>query len=238
MAKGALESLPDRLIDPMLALLKDGVNADVAAIVGALVTPPGDSRAAILNCARRPFALPMEGNGYTPALHCYRIRHKMRLFTVIHIDHVYTLQFQYVTPACGKDLLDDRWAVLDVVWRSIVEMLKAGKHPAHAGGADVLEAAGVISVDYASALKSEAFFGDTPSPFPGFLAQVDVVWRDLPKEDTSGLPDALSFDARIYVDTPDLSGDPDVVARAVTEAGVAESPPDGRNFPIPDDWSL
>jgi hypothetical protein len=242
-----LQSLPDPLITPLLALLKDAINADVAAaMVAAGLTVAGDSDgagedAAVITTLARPFELRVEGNEALPALHCYRTQARTRQFTAVHLDHLYTLQFVYVTPAVEKDQLDERWPLLDIVWRSLVTTLKKGHHPAHLAGAHVLCDAGVVRADYATALKREMCVEGEHFNNPGFIAQVEVTWRDLSKEDTTGLPLALSFDARVYVDQPDLSAPgigPDVTARAVTDAGIAASPPDGRTFTTPSDWSL
>jgi hypothetical protein len=235
MAFGALESLGDPLIDPILALLKDAVNAEILALTTAM--PAEDARAAIQTTSRRPFVLGVEGEGALPALHCYRVRSRTSQFTAVHLDYINTLQFTYATPACSQDLLDERWAILDRVWRIALKALKRGKHPAHNSGADVLEAAGVVKVDYATGRKQEAFIEHGGSTFPGFVAEIDVTWRNPADEDTSALYPALSFDSQFFVDTDgDTSGTPDVIARALTEAGEAD--PDGKDFPRPSDWSL
>lgn len=236
---GALESLSDPLIDPILALLKDGINADVAALVAAVSPAASDTRAAVLTTKRRPFVLPMEGEGVLPALHCYRVRTRSSQFSIVHTDHTSTLQFTYATPACEVGSLDARWALLDRVWRMIVRMLKRGKHPAHEDGDDVLEAAGVIRTNLAASRKLEVFLGSDAQAFPGFIAEVDVTWRDAAEEDPGELFPALSFDGQFFVNVEgDYTGTPDVTARAVTDAGESEADNDGRDFVRPDDWSI
>jgi hypothetical protein len=234
MAFGALESLGDPLVDPILSLLKDAVNAEILTLTNAASAE--DSRAAVLTTSRRPFELSMDGEGTLPALNCYRVRSKTSQVSIVHIDHIETLQFTYATPSCAEDLLDERWAVLDLVWRRALKALKDGKHPAHNGGADALESAGVVRTAYATAIKREAFVAHGGNTFPGFVAEIDVTWRPADEQDNATYYPALSIDGRIYVDTVngDTSGTPDVIARAVTPAGT----PPGRVFTRPSDWSL
>lgn len=241
MAYGALESLDDPLIDPILALLKAAVNADIAAALPVAPDEPSDERAAVLVTRRMPLELAAVGEGETPVLACYRVRSKVTQFTAIHTDHIDTLQFVYASPSCDQDLLDERWAVLDRVWRSALRALKRGKHPEHEDGEDVLEDAGVVRVDYATAWKREIFVPHGGLTYPGFIAEIDVTWRPEDEQDSTVYPDALSFDGKIFVDTDgDYTGDPDVIARAVTEAGIAVpgTGDEGRDFETPDDWSL
>lgn len=234
MAVGALESLTDPLLGPMLALLKDGITADMLALT--VEAGAEDTRAAVKTTVARPFVLGVEGEDVLPALHCHRIRSRSSQFSAVYVDHIATLQFMYVTPACSQELLEPRWALLDRVWRSMLRTLRRGSHPAHAFGADVLDDAGVVRINLLTAVKREAFVEQGEYTFPAFVAEMDVTWRDGTEVDQGPLFPALSFDTQIFVNTDgDTTGTPDVVARSVTDAGQDEG---GTVFPRPDDWSL
>lgn len=232
MALNALDSIPDPLLTPLLALLKDAVNADLALDMAAAGAPV---EAAIATVSKVPFTLSLEGEGTLPALHAYRIRSSTSRATFVHLNHVSRLQFAYATPATGRDLLDARWPLLDRVWHAMLRALRRGGHANHAAGADVLLDAGVVSVALTGAFKREAFIEGAHEVFPGFVAEVDVTWRNALDVDQGPFFPVLSLDAQLYVDRDvDLDSAPDVHARAVTPAGT----PPGNNFPEPDDWSL
>lgn len=235
MATGALETLGDPLLDPLLGFLRDAVNADLAPLAQAL---GGDTAPFVKTVAPRPFALAEAGDDVLPALHAYRLRSRTRQATFAHRDHLATLQFHYVTPAVSQELIDDRWPVLDRVWRVVLRALSAGHHPAHNSDAPVFAGAvQLLKVDVATALKREAFTEGGDYTYPSFVAEIDVTWRDGAESDPGTLHPALSFDARLFVDQGgDPSGDPDVIGRALTPAG--EQHPEGRGFPRPNDWSL
>jgi hypothetical protein len=233
MTANALDVIPDPLITPLLALLHDAINADLAVDMTAAGVPVED---AVLTTSHVPLVLPLEGAGVLPALHCYRVRTRPVQTTMYYLDHGYTLQFAYATPPTGREQLDARWPILDRAWSSLVRTLKRGHHPAHMADADVLLDAGMVRVAVQTAVKRELFVDGGQQVFPGFVAEVDVVWRDDNDQDQTPVFPALSFDAQLFTDTEDTSGDPDVIARVLTDAGEAD--PDGKNFPRPPDWSL
>lgn len=215
----ALESLSDPLIAPVLALCKDAINADLAdAMEAAGVTPEDAVRAT----APYPFALRIEGAAVLPALHCYRVQSRSTQFSVVHVDHVSRLQFTYATPGIGREGLDERWPLLDRVWRALLGALKSGSHAAHADGADVLSDAGVVKVDLGTTRKLEVFIEDGNHTFPGFIGELDVTWRDGSDVDTGSLYPALSFEAKVFADGVSETGDPDAVSRALTPIGEEE----------------
>lgn len=233
MAFGALESLGDPLIDPILSLVKDAINADILTLTTAASAE--DARAGVLTTTRRPFQVAMDGEGTLPCLSCYRVRSKASQLSIVHVDHIETLQFTYATPACDQSLLDERWSVLDRVWRIALKALKIGHHPSHSGGVEVLSPVGVVRTNYATAIKREAWIANGGLTFPGFVAEVDVTWRPIDEQDNATYYPLLSMDGEIFVDTNGvISGTPDVIARAVTPAGT----PPGRVFTRPSDWSL
>jgi hypothetical protein len=236
MADNALDSLPDPLITPILALLYDAINADLTAEMTAAGVPPDLLEPAVQTTCKVPFTLGMEGSGVLPALHCYRVRTRSVQTTMYYLDHGSTLQFAYATPPTGRDMLDVRWPLLDRVWHALIRTLVRGSHPAHMGGADVLLDAGVVRILRQTAIKRELFTPDGQQTFPGFVAEVDVIWRDENDQDQGPFYPALSFDAQLYTDNEDTSQDPDVIARVLTDAGEAD--PAGKDFPRPPDWSL
>lgn len=232
MSVNALDCITDPLITPILGLLKFAINADLAR---DMVAASVDVEDVIKTTSPVPFALPMEGEGVLPALHCYRVRSKSSQFSIFFTDHTSTLQFIYASPAAGRDNLEARWPVLDRVWHSLIRTLKSGSYPGYASDADVMLDAGVVRVALATTNKREIFIEGGGLTYPGFIAEVEVVWRDGNDNDQTVYPDATSFDGRIFVNTNgDTSGTPDVIARAVTPAGT----PPGRVFTRPTDWSL
>jgi hypothetical protein len=234
MPTGALETLGDPLLDPILGLLQDAVNADLAPLAQAL---GGDGAPFIKTVAPRPFDLSEIGDDALPALYAYRVRSRTRQGTFVHRDHLATLQFHYITPAVAQELIDNRWPVLDRVWRVALRALDRGHHSAHQNDAPVLEDVEVIKIDLTTAQKREAFTPGGNNTYPSFLAEIDVTWRDGAESDLGALHPALSFDAQIFVDTEgDVSGTADVIGRALTPAGAED--PEGREFERPADWSL
>lgn len=232
MSVNALDCIPDPLITPILGLLKFAINADLAKDMVHAGVAVED---AVASTSPVPFALNMEGEGQLPALHCYRVRSSSSQYSIAYTNHTSKLQFVYASPAAGRDLLDQRWPLLDRVWHSLIRTLKRGIYPGYEGGIDVMQDAGVIRTDLATTNKREIFIEGGELTYPGFIAEVDVIWRDANDMDTGPSYPALSFDHRFYVDQPDTSGTPDVIARSVTEAGESAG---GRTFSRPSDWSL
>lgn len=210
----ALDSLVDPLIAPLLALLKDAINADLAAEMLALDLVPED---AVQTTAPHPVPLEIAGQLALPMLTCFRVRSRSRVATFSHTDQVNTLQFGYLTPATSREQLDERWPLLDRVWQSLLRTLNRGSHPAHLAGAPVLEEAGVVRIATEAALKLELFAEAGDYSYPMFRGEVDVTWRDTSPFDTSGLFPALSFEHEFHIDRPVDEGEPDVVSLALIE---------------------
>ncbi|HMJ15742.1 MAG TPA: hypothetical protein VK524_30205, partial [Polyangiaceae bacterium] len=95
----ALDSMVDPLIGPMLALLKDAINAELAVEMIALDLDPED---AVQTTAPHPVALEIAGQLAMPLLTCFRVRSRSRVATFGHTDHVSMLQFGYLTPATAR----------------------------------------------------------------------------------------------------------------------------------------
>lgn len=227
MAVSALDVIQDPLITPILALLRAGINADLAADMATQGVTP---EPAIATVSPVPFVLGREGDGVLPALHCYRIRSRSKQTTLFYRDETATLQLVYVTPATGRDQIEQRWPILDRVWRSLVRTLRSG----YLGGVDVLGAAGVIHVAAETANKQELYI-ERQESFPGFVATIDVVWRPADESDVGTVYPALSIDGQLFTDTDGVTtGTPDVISRVVLPAGD----PPGRSFTRPTDWSL
>lgn len=232
MSVNALDCISDPLITPILALLQYAINTDLAK---DMANAGVDVEDAVATTSPLPFALDMEGEGQLPALHCYRVRSSSSQYSISYTNHTSKLQFVYASPAAGRDNLEARWPLLDRVWHSLARTLKRGMYPGYEGGIDVMLRAGVIRTDLSTSNKREIFVEGGELSYPGFIAEVDVVWRDANDMDPGPTHPALSFDHRFYVDQPDTSGTPDVIARSVTEEGETEG---GRNFSRPSDWSL
>lgn len=210
----ALDQLPDPLITPLLALLADAANADLSAeMVEAGLTP----ELVVATTAPHPVALEILGETALPLLACYRVRTRSRRFSIAYVDHTYTLQLAYLTPAAAREQLGARWPLLDRVWSSLLRALRRGRHDAHQAGANVLGPAGVLKVDLATAQKLELFAEAGDFTYPMFRAEVDVVYRSASEIDTSALYPALSFTHHFYVDGG--GGEPDAVSVSLTPAG-------------------
>lgn len=221
MTASALERLPDPLVTPLLELLKDAVNAKLAETMERLGLDAEDAIAATLNYPVE--ARSLGGQLNLPLLACYRIRQQSQRRTFGYLDQLVTLRLQYISSATSFDRLDDRWPLLDYVWRAAFDTLCAGHHAAHQDDAHVLEDAGVIWVNEA-ATKIEGYLAGGDYAYPQWEADVQVTWRDLAKTDTSALYPVLSLQARI---TQALDGDPrepagDVIIRAYTPTGLEE----------------
>jgi hypothetical protein len=216
----ALDGMVDPLIGPMLALLKDAINADLAAEMIALDLEPEDT---VQTTAPHPVPLEIAGQLAMPLLTCFRVQSRSRVATFLHTDHVNLLQFGYLTPATAREQIDERWPLLDRVWRALLRTLANGAHPAHQAGAPVLTNAGVVRISTDSAKKLELFAESGDYAYPMFRGEVEVVWRDASLVDTSALYPALSFTHEFNVNGGSEDGEPDVVSRALTKAGrIAE----------------
>jgi hypothetical protein len=216
MQETPLERVPDQLLTPMLAFLKVAVNASVGLI---MLGASGDSVPPVGETLGRPQSLTVDP-GNTPRLSCYRVRSKPKRTGFGRIDHIATLQFDYVSPSCGAEQLEERWPLLDRVWCEALSALDAGVHPDWEDGASVHERAGIVWLDIASAEKQEFYVDGDGFTYPGFRAQLQVTWRPVSPDVELPTYPALSFTSKLYVDGNDKH--PDVVATGYTELGQLE----------------
>lgn len=226
----ALDTVVDPLVTPLLAFLKDAINADLSA-----ETPPdSEPEAAVATTAPHPVDIEMTGETALPILTCYRTRSRARRRSIAFVDHTVTLQFTYVTAATAREQLGARWPLLERVWAALLLSLSTGSHPAHADGEDVLDSLRVIEVVLSTAQKREIFQPGGDYTYPAFVAEIDLIVQDDSLGDASTLYPALSFDGGIYLG--DVTEDaPDVAARAYTPLGeqVRDGLVDEDELPLP-----
>lgn len=187
----ALERLSDPLVTPILALLKDAVNADLAAaMTDAGISPTMD---AVKSTVPHPISAQiLTADPSLPMLVCYRVRQVNQRRTFGYVDQLCTLRLQYITDATSVEQIGSRWPLLDRTWRACIKALCDGHHPAHASDDNVLEDAGVVWVNEA-AQKSESFLGGGDFVFPQWEADIQVTWRDAALTDVSDLDDLADF---------------------------------------------
>lgn len=212
----ALDTVEDPLLTPLLALLADAINADLAAEAPPSATP----EAAVASTAPHPVPIITVGETALPVLSCYRVRSRARRRSIAYVDHTTTLQFSYLSASTAREQLPARWPMLERVYQALVKALVAGTHPAHAAGAEVLEPLGLIDVLLPSLQKRELFAEGGDFTYPMFLLEVDVVVQTSDFTDPSTLWPALSFEAGIYHHA--VSDDaPDVAVISYTPLGQA-----------------
>jgi hypothetical protein len=215
----ALDTVADPLITPILALLKDAINAELAAEVP--VDPDIVAEPAVATTAAYPVSIEMAGETALPILSCYRVRSRASQRTVAFVDHTLSLQFTYVSAATSREELEARWPLLDRVWRTLEATLREGSHAAHAAGAAVLSGLGIIDVPLQSALKRELYQPGGDYAYPAFVAEMDLVVQASSLADPSTLWPALSFQSDIYLG--DVADDPaDVRVISYTPIGLEE----------------
>lgn len=202
----ALDTIVDPLLVPLLALLKDAINADLAAEAPADATP----EPAVATTAPHPVPILIAGETALPVLACYRVRSRARQRSVSYVDHTQTLQFSYVSAATAREELPARWPSLERVYEALLQTLRAGHHPAHQGDAHVLEGLGVVDLPLSTLQKRELFAEGGDFTYPMFLLEVDMVVQTAEFKDPSTLWPALSFETGIYhgavtADPPDVS---------------------------------
>lgn len=212
----ALDTVEDPLITPLLAFLKDAINGDLAPEM-----PPGNTpEPAVASVAPHPVALEIAGETALPLLSCYRVRSRTRQRTVTYVDRTVTLQFTYVSAATAREQIEARWPLLERVWVALESALLEGAHPAHAGGANVLAALGVIEVPLGTSQKREGFQPGGDFAYPCFIAEVDLLVQSSSAPDTSHLYPALSFQSDLYIGGV-TEAPPDVSAISYTPLGEA-----------------
>ena len=214
----ALDTVVDPLVTPLLALLKDAINADLAAEVPP--SPDTTPEPAVATTAPHPVPIIMAGETALPLLACYRVRSRARQRSVVYFDHTQTLQFSYLSAATAREQLPARWPSLERVYQALVKTLRAGHHPAHAGDANVLESLGIIDMPLTTLQKRELFAEGGSFTYPMFLCEVDVVVQTTDFTDPSTLWPALSFETGIYHDHV-TDEEPDVSVISYTPLGQA-----------------
>lgn len=224
MTTAAVDVVRDTMLTPLLALLMAAVNSDVGAVMSH---DGGVTSDAIASTQLHPLDLGISPDNKT-ILSAYRVSSRPKRVTMQRIDHIVTLQFDYMTPSAGHDQLDERWPLLDKVWTKMVDTLAAGRHADHLDGEDVLATAGITFVDLASARKVELYAAGGEFTFPAFRASIEVTWRNGARTDTSHLYPALSFTSSLHQATENedgetvLDGEPIVTVISYTPAGIAK----------------
>lgn len=203
----------DTLLTPLLEFLQAAINADLNEV---MIDEAGESQPAVASVLIRPQALDQDPDG--ARLSCYRLRTRSKRVSFGHVDHVSTLQFDYVTPSCGAEQLDDRWPILQRVWGSLVRAMSDGSHEAYNEGQESLSRCGIIFVDISSAQKVE-IYADGEVAFPAFRGSIDVTWRDGYAVDTADMYPALSWTNLVYADGVEA---PSAVSVSYTDAGLVE----------------
>ncbi len=212
-----LDSTSDPLIDPVLALIKAAVNAEFVTM-----DPQFGSDEVVKTTHNYPIDLTLGlGDMSMPALGCHRIRSRAKRFSVVHTDYINTLKFTYITPACAREQIGGRWPLLERVWRTAVDVLFLGHHPAYLSDAPVLINAGVINVDLNTATKQELYAEQGDYAFPAFFGEIEVTWRASTAEQrTAALYPFLS--ARGKMRAGPGVGPPDLTFDAYTPLGLEE----------------
>lgn len=211
-----LDSTTDPVMTHVLGLVQAAVNADFKA---------DDALFEADEVIKSTFPYPIElsqglGDLSMPALGCHRKTTRDRRFSVVHTDKVSIFRFTYMTPACAKEQIEERWPLLEKVWQKMVNALNAGHHPAYLDAAPVLVDAGVIRIAPDSFTKQEFFADAGTYAFPSFWGECEVTWRDPDAQDTSTLHPMLSARGKLQVDGNE--GTPDVDFIAYTPVGLEE----------------
>lgn len=214
----ALDTVVDPLLTPLLGLLQDAINADLAAEVPP--APDTTAEPAVATTAPHPVPIVIAGETALPLLACYRVRSRARQRSISYVDHTQTLQFSYLSAATAREQLPARWPSLERVYQALLKTLRAGHHPAHAGDANVLEGLGIIDVPLSTLQKRELFAEGGDFTYPMFLLEVDVVVQTATFNDPSTLYPALSFETGIYIGCV-TEAPPDVSVISYTPLGEA-----------------
>jgi hypothetical protein len=219
-----LDSTEDPLVAPILGLVQAAVNARFV-VDDALF----ESDEAVKSTHNYPIDLLIGlGDLAMPALGCHRTRTRHKRHSAVWTDHVSTLRFTYITPACSREQLGRRWPLLDRVWQATVDAICAGHHEDYLDDAEVLADAGVIRVNVDTATKQELYADHGDFSYPAFWGEIEITWRDLTKHDTTDLSPFLSAHGQYFVEGNPST--PDVESATYTEAGIADR--DGEPFEL------
>lgn len=219
MPVDAVDVVRDPLLTPLLALLMAAINADVGSI---MLHDGGKEVPAVVTTQLHPLSLMHEPDG-GPRLSAYRISSRPVRTTMQRIDHVATVQFDYITPACGHEQLDARWPLLEQVWQVMVDALDKGHHAAYQDDEPALT--NVLKVDLTTARKVELYADGQESTFPAFRAQMDITWRGEETAATRTYYPALSFTIALpRADGEDADGNPLLEDNADVTTVIAYTP--------------
>lgn len=172
----ALDGIRDTQLDALLALLRDGVNAELSV----------DIDQAIESTHAWPADRPRIPVQRLPALIVWRQRSTFLPRATGPHDQRVTLRMTYLLPMTPIDRAEARWALLHRVWELVVCIALAGHHEAHEGDDAVLTAAGFIDLDIGGATVDFAMPAVDEDVAPRWDATVTVTLRT--EADTDDLP--------------------------------------------------
>lgn len=219
MATDPIDVTRDPLLTPMLALLMAAINADIGEI---MVHDGGSSVNAVEATQLHPLDMENTADGQC-RLSAYRIRSRPTRTTMQRIDHVATVQFDYISPSCSKEQLDARWPLLEHVWQKLVETIDNGYHEAYLDGEFAL--GNVIKLDLSTAQKIELFAPGSEYTFPAFRGQMDITWRGEETAEARTYYPALSFAVSLpRTESNDAEGRPIMEPEAESTRVVSYTP--------------
>ena len=179
-----LDSAPDLQLAALLELAKAGVNAELEDELGGQ---------AIVTIVGHPVAPKVLGNLAMPTLAIWRRAVQHKRVTMHRTDKVVDWVLDYIPPTPPRDDVAGRWRLLEFVWETLVDIISVGHHPALAGDANVLRAAGFTNFDWGLVRATNKFFDEATLSFPWFRGELRMSHRDA--VDLSALSDLISIDA-------------------------------------------
>jgi hypothetical protein len=195
-----LYSVVDPVVASVLAVSKDGVNAELAAFWSGDEDDP-ESQPPIRGTAGFPVTPQQISDGKLPLLSCYRRTQVDHETSALYSeDKQVTLQFMYIGPDTNPDHLGSRWPLLNAVWEAILSAVQCTREE-YVGATP--SDAGVITFVRGSAKKTEQYLrtGSASVPgtlYPAFVGEFDIIVRE--PTDISGLQDWVDMFGKIYVD--------------------------------------
>lgn len=207
----SLDVTKDDTLLPLLSLLQDAINSDLEA-------KGLNAGEAVQHIAPYDMRLELAGELSLPALSCFRVRSVPTRQSAVHLDERVTLRFKYVSASTARESIDERWPLLEHVWRSFVATMDRGYHEAHRASARVLDEIGFVWISWNQTNKLEVYADDGDYAYPAWQADVQVQWRDLGRNDTTALYPMTGVRASIGTD----GGVDDVITTILTETGEAE----------------
>ncbi len=197
----ALDTIADPILQVFLELGRDAVNDDLSATLGE------DPIKAIY---QHPNALQHAPAMELPALSMHRAgpSRLLRWSNFYQDDELVTLTVEYVAPAHHAERVDELWPLLHRVWkdpgvkprRGLIDVWCRGYDSAHASGAKVLAAAGVMEIRTPTIVKQERYgLTDAGQAYPSFIATFQIHYR--PTVDTEA-QDFLGMDVGYDLQDP------------------------------------